>query len=110
MSSASYCYDENRDISPVLVEPVLSISQVLESGVVPAGNSSDEYDLEESDTDTSIIMGRVVDPFDAIEASKALEHFAFDEKNKHLSKKAAYERQQAIADALKNNTQTSVNP
>ena len=106
MPSVSYCYDETKDISPVLVEPVLSISQVLESGVVPSGSSSDEYDLEASDTDTSIIMGRVVDPFDAIEANKALEHFAFDEKNKHLSRKAAFERKQAIAEALANKTES----
>ena len=35
-------YNKERDLSPVIEEPVLSISHVLETGVIPSGGVDDD--------------------------------------------------------------------
>lgn len=103
----SFTYDESKDLSPVLCEPVMSISKVLETGQIPSSITPDDDFLDESVVSTDTIFGRVTDPFDALEVNKALERYAFDENTKHLSKKAQYERSKAIREAVE---QAKVNP
>ena len=97
-----YLYNKQRDISPVLEEPVLLISHCLETGIIPSGGVDDDsYDYDNTFEDTSHVIGRVVDPFDAIEVNKTLEQYNRGLKSRKLSseKRAAFEK--AVAEAVK---------
>lgn len=93
-------YDEKRDLSAVIDEKVMSISHVMETGVVPSSVTEDGDYLDNSVTTTNGILGRLADPFDALEVDNALRSFVTESKAKYLAKKSADERAKAIADAV----------
>lgn len=49
-------YNKERDLSPVIEEPVLSISHVLESGVIPSGGVDDDTYEYSSDIDRKSVV------------------------------------------------------
>lgn len=93
-------FDEKADISPVIDEKVMSISHVMETGIVPSSVTEEGEYLDNAVNTTNGILGRIGDPFDALEVDNALRAYVTESKAKYLAKKSADERAKAIADAV----------
>lgn len=101
-------YNPDRDLQEVISEPVVSLSAMLESGLVPSGGTDKDDWLDDSlSEDTSHVLGRIVDPFDALELNKAMERFESEERKgseKRASDKAFKEAvQKAVSEATAQN-------
>ena len=94
-------YNKERDLSPVIEEPVLSISHVLETGIVPSGGVDDDtFDYSSDVVDTSHVIGRVVDPFDAIEVNKMVESYTSGLRKRYNKSQSDAAFRKAVAEAV----------
>lgn len=94
-------YNKERDLSPVIEEPVLSISHVLESGVIPSGGVDDDsFEYSSDFIDTSHVIGRVVDPFDAIEVNKMVESYTSGLRKRYEKGRSDAAFKKAVAEAV----------
>ena len=101
-------YNKERDLSPVIEEPVLSISHVLETGVIPSGGVDDDtFDYPNDVVDTSHVIGRVVDPFDAIEVNKMVESYTSGLRKRYNKSQSDAAFKKAVADAVSASNQPS---